>query len=62
MLINCPRSTKNTLNMSSEDESGTSSSEEEIIEFYNDGGDLSSGLDEDDEDFDVLYFKVSNFV
>ena len=48
--------------MSSEDESGSSSSEEEIIEFYNDGGDLSSGLDEDDEDFDVLNFKVSNFV
>ena len=52
--------------MSSEDESGSSSgsssSEEEIIEFVNDEGDLSSGLEEDDEDFDVLNFKVSNFV
>ena len=52
--------------MSSEDESGSSSggsssSEEEIIEFVNDEGDLSSGLDEDDEDFDVLNFKVSKF-
>ena len=52
--------------MSSEDESGSSSgsssSEEEIIEFVNDEGDLLSGLDEDDGDFDVLNFKVSNFV
>ena len=57
--------------MSSEDESGSSSggsssgsssSENEIIEFVNDEGDLSSGLDENDEDFDVLNFKVSNFV
>ena len=48
--------------MSSEYESGSSSSEEEIIEFVNEEGDLSSGLEEDDEDFDVLNFKVSNFV